>query len=94
MERVTDMGWIGPRRNRREVAGPAAGPMGPMPGRTRELAAAGRFFGWFLITPEASFDIICLAEIFGPALEGIDTGFKFIQFEGFGEVIVRAQVQA
>ena len=30
------MGWIGPRRNRREVAGPAAGPMGPMHGRTRE----------------------------------------------------------
>jgi len=38
MEWVTGMGWIGPRRNRREVAGPAAGPMGPMPGRTRELA--------------------------------------------------------
>jgi len=36
MERVTDMGRIGPRKNRREVAGLAAGPMGPMPGRTRE----------------------------------------------------------
>ena len=35
-ERVTGMGRIGPRRNRREVAGPAAGTMGPMPGRTRE----------------------------------------------------------
>ena len=27
------MGRIGPRRSRREVAGPAAGPMGPMAGR-------------------------------------------------------------
>ena len=30
------MGRIEPRRNRREVAGPAAGPMGPVPGRTRD----------------------------------------------------------
>jgi len=34
------MGWIGPRRNRREVAGPAAGPMGPMSGRTPDLQPA------------------------------------------------------
>ncbi len=31
------MGRIGPRRNRRVVAGPAAGPMGPMADRTRNL---------------------------------------------------------
>lgn len=34
------MGWIGPRRNRREVAGPVAGPMGPMAGRTPDLQPA------------------------------------------------------
>ena len=34
------MGWIGPRRNRREVAGPAAGPMGTMAGRTPYLQPA------------------------------------------------------
>jgi hypothetical protein len=43
------MGWIGPRRNRREVAGPAAGPMGPMSGRTpnRQLAAFQFFLDRF-----------------------------------------------
>ena len=39
---VAGMGWIGPRRNRREVAGPAAGPMGPMPDRTPNLQPAAQ----------------------------------------------------
>ena len=34
------MGRIGPRRNRRVVAGPAAGPMGPMTDRTPNLQPA------------------------------------------------------
>ena len=38
------MGRIGPRRNRREVAGPAAGPSRPMAWQDPELAAAGITF--------------------------------------------------
>ena len=68
LARVTGMGRIGPRRNRRsprtldatlrsatifqsagQVAGPAAGPMGPMPGRIRREPSVslrgGRFRG-------------------------------------------------
>jgi len=40
---VAAMGRIGPRRNRREVAGPAAGPMGPMADRTQNLQPAAIF---------------------------------------------------
>ena len=37
------MGRIGPRRNRREGVGPAAGPMGPMADRTPNLQPAAIF---------------------------------------------------
>jgi len=37
------MGRIGPRRNRREVAGPAAGPMGPMSDRPPNWQSAAIF---------------------------------------------------
>ena len=37
------MGRIGPRRNRREVAGPAAGPIRPMADRTLNLQPAAIF---------------------------------------------------
>ena len=37
---VAAMGRIGPRKNRREVAGLAAGPMGPMTDRTPDMQPA------------------------------------------------------
>jgi len=40
---MADMGWIGPRRRRREVAGPAAGPMGPTADRPPHLQPAAIF---------------------------------------------------
>ena len=64
----------------------------PFPRRPRTRSRR-QIFGWFLITPETPFDVACLAELFGPAHQGIYPRFKFIQFEGFGEVVVSAEVQ-